>query len=201
MSKKNNRGKDQRYIAFLIEREKQQAARKAELKQRKENARVRAEEKSMDAKRKATTRKPKVAPVIGSKVKLDKMSKKQMQALSIGSGAKTSAAAKAKKLNMEDDEDSEDDQDMQGVTNAVPRMAASSKNRISKHRDGISRATEVQLKKDIRRRLKMGTKEARKDAKKMRRRLMEGLEKRRETTERLNAEAKAVGSDSDDMSD
>ena len=66
MSKKNNRGKDQRYIAFLIEREKQQAARKQELKMRKENARIRSEEKSMDAERKAKTRKPKVAPVIGS---------------------------------------------------------------------------------------------------------------------------------------
>ena len=150
MSKKNNRGKDQRYIAFLIEREKTQAARKQELKMRKENARIRSEERTMDAERKARTRKPKVAPVIGSQVKLDKMLKKQMQSMSITTNKSQSAAAK--KLNMADESSSDEDEEtMQGVTSAraaaVPRLAASSKNRISKHKDGISRAREVSLKK------------------------------------------------------
>ena len=96
----------------MIERENSAAKRQAELKKKKENARVRKEEQTMDAQRKAKTRKPKVAPVIGSKVKMDKMLKKQMQALNIGSGAgqtKSQAATKAKKLNMADDIDSSDD--------------------------------------------------------------------------------------------
>ena len=121
----------------------------------------------MDAQRKARTRKPKVAPVIGSQVKLDKMLKKQMQAMTItnSGGANKSQAAAAKKLNMADASSSDDGEEaMQGVTRAaaVPRLAASSKNRISKHKDGISRAREVSLKKEIKRRKKMGTKESRK---------------------------------------
>ena len=169
MSKKNNRGKDQRYIAFLIEREKTQAARKQELKMRKENARIRSEERTMDAERKARTRKPKVAPVIGSQVKLDKMLKKQMQSMSITTSGGSKAAA-AKKLNMADESSSDGEDGMQGVTSAaasVPRMAASSRNRISKHKDGISRARQISLKKEIKKRKKMGTKESRKQAKKL----------------------------------
>ena len=49
MSKKNNRGKDKRYIAFLIDREKKAQERKEELKNRKEKARLSAQEKKMDA--------------------------------------------------------------------------------------------------------------------------------------------------------
>ena len=78
------------------------------------------------------------------------MLKKQMQSMSITTNKSQSAAAK--KLNMADESSSDEDEEtMQGVTSlraaAVPRLAASSKNRISKHKDGISRAREVSLKK------------------------------------------------------
>ena len=136
---------------------------------------------------------------------MDKMLKKQMASLSIGAaGAATKkSAANSKKINMQDEESS-GDEEMGGATSLVPRRAEN-KNKISKHRDGISRAQEVQLKKEIRRRLKMGSKEARKDAKRLRSRLLEGLEKRRETTERVNfernQEALGLGEDLSEMSD
>ena len=74
----------------------------------------------MDDKRRAKTRKPKVAPVIGSQVKLDKMLKKQMKQLSLGS-----VATKSRKINMEDDESSgsSDDEGMEGVTSAANQAA------------------------------------------------------------------------------
>eukprot|EP00354_Favella_ehrenbergii_P002844 CAMPEP_0170473138 /NCGR_PEP_ID=MMETSP0123-20130129/15086_1 /TAXON_ID=182087 /ORGANISM="Favella ehrenbergii, Strain Fehren 1" /LENGTH=65 /DNA_ID=CAMNT_0010741943 /DNA_START=134 /DNA_END=331 /DNA_ORIENTATION=- len=64
-------------------------------------------EAQMNEQRKMLSRKPKVPPVMGSKVKMDKMLKKQMKSLSLGS----SAATKARKINMEDsasDSDMED---------------------------------------------------------------------------------------------
>ena len=138
----------------------------------------------MDDKRKAMKRKPKVAPVIGSQVKLDKMLKKQMKSLSLGS-----AATKSRKINMEDDESSgsSEDEGMQGVTSAamsVPRIEGrnSINGRIKKQRQGLSRAQEIVLKKQIRKRLSMGSKDAKKDAKKLRNRLNEGIGKRMSMT-------------------
>ena len=86
MSKKNNRGKDQRYNKFLIEREARNAALAAKEFKRKQlkNAKImQSMDDTLTATRKANSRKPKVAPVMGSKVKLDKMLKKQMGALSL----------------------------------------------------------------------------------------------------------------------
>ena len=57
----------------------------------------------MDEQRKMSARKPKVPPVIGSKVKLDKMLKKQMKGLSLGG----QSAMKSRKIKMEDSEDSD----------------------------------------------------------------------------------------------
>ena len=76
MSKKNNRGKDKRYNAFLIQLEKNNEKRKQELKARKENSRIKKMEAERTEQRKLMSRKPKVPPVVGSKVKLDKMLKK-----------------------------------------------------------------------------------------------------------------------------
>ena len=76
-------------------------------------------------KRKASSRKPKVAPVIGSKVKLDKMLRKQMKTLSLSS----STALKARKIDINDESSSSSDADdeMQGVNAAasVPRIGNS----------------------------------------------------------------------------
>ena len=184
---------------MMIKREEDAKARKIEMRRRKDCAIARvAEEKSMDAARKAKTRKPKVAPVMGSKVKMDKMLKKSMASLSLGGSAATKkTAAGNKKINMADEESS-GDEEMAGA-NTVARI--DNKNKISKHRDGISRAQEVQLKKEIRRRLRMGSKEARKDAKRLRNRLLEGLEKRRDTTERKNAERRAASEFDDELSE
>ena len=44
MSKKNNRQKDKRYIALMIAKEKRLEDRRVEMRQRKENARIKAEE-------------------------------------------------------------------------------------------------------------------------------------------------------------
>ena len=137
--------------------------------------------KSMDdnmlATRKANTRKPKVAPVMGSKVKMDKMLKKQMDALSLSGSSK---AMKARKLDMQDDSSSgdEDDEGMEGVSSAalVPRIGNGFNNsRIAKRKGGLSRAEEQRLKKEIRRRMKIGSKDARKDAKKLKNRMEEGM--------------------------
>ena len=140
MSKKNNRQKDKRYIKFLIEREKSHQELKEKLTKRKENARIKAEEATLNAQRKAINRKPKVAPVIGSKVKLEKMLKRQMKTLSIGS----SKATKAKKLNMEDsssgsDGEAEGDEQMDTGENQalmVPRIGQA---KIKKVKAGMSR--------------------------------------------------------------
>ena len=107
MSKKNNRQKDKKYIAMLITRADLREKRIADLKLRKVNNRVRYEEKVLNEQRKLRTRKPKVAPVIGSKVKLEKMLKKSMKGLSLGSAK----AVKAKKLNMDDSSSGESDDD------------------------------------------------------------------------------------------
>ena len=93
---------------------------------------------------------------------------------------------KARKLDMQDDsssgdEDGEDDQDMAGVSKAasVPRIGNGFNNsRIEKRKGGISRAEEQRIKKEIRRRKKIGTKDARKDAKKLRNRMEEGYARR-----------------------
>ena len=57
----------------------------------------------------------------------------------------------------------------------VPRMGTG---KIRKERVGISRAQEQFLKKEIRRRLKMGSHEGRKDAKKLKKQLTSGLKER-----------------------
>ena len=87
-------------------------------------------EAEMTEKRKLMSRKPKVPPVVGSKVKLDKMLKKQMKSLSIsGSGA-----TKARKINMEDSaSDSEMEDSGQAAALSVPRFGIQ-KNRIKKER-------------------------------------------------------------------
>ena len=172
MSKKNNRGKDQRYIKFLLDQEKKTAEKKVALKKRKDNAKIRAMEAQMTEKRKAVSRKPKVPPVMGSKVKLEKMLKKSMKALSIGS----SAATKSRKIDLagSDDDSDSDDQQMEGEMDAgqaaalqVPKSHAN-KVIFKKERQSITKAQEIYLKKEIKRRLKMGSK---KDAKKLKRTL------------------------------
>ena len=81
----------------------------------------------MNENRKMATRKPKVPPVMGSKVKMDKMLKKQMETLSIGG----SKAAKGRKINMADSgSDSEEGDDGQAAALAVPRYGTGAKHRI-----------------------------------------------------------------------
>ena len=131
-----------------------------------------SQESQMTAQRKAVSRKPKVAPVMGSKVKMDKMLKKSMKALSIGSAA----ATKGRKIDMASDDDSDSDmeggeQSGQAAALAVRRVLTP-KQRIKKERQSITKAQENHLKKEIRRRLKMGSK---KEARKLREKLEEGL--------------------------
>ena len=142
MSKKNNRGKDKRYVAFLLKKEQADAIKLGELRKRKQNAIIRGMESQMTEKRKSASRKPKVAPVMGSKVKMDKMLKKSMKALSLGS----SAATKARKIDMAASDD-DSDSDMEGVEQsgqaaalAVPRQQLTSKQRIKKERQSITKA-------------------------------------------------------------
>ena len=173
MSKKNNRGKDKRYVAFLLKKEQADAVKLGELRKKKANAIIRAMESQMTEKRKTASRKPKVAPVMGSKVKMDKMLKKSMKALSIGSAA----ATKGRKIDMASDNDSDsdmegDEQNGQAAALAVPRQTLTSKQRIKKERQSITKAQENYMKKEIRRRLKMGSK---KDARKLREKLDEGI--------------------------
>ena len=76
----------------------------------------------MNAKRKALSRKPKVAPVMGSKVKMEKMLKRQMKSMSLS----TKAATKSRKINMDEsssDDDSDASQGMEGVENSAARAA------------------------------------------------------------------------------
>ena len=133
----------------------------------------------MNAQRKVMSRKPKVPPVIGSKVKIEKMLKRQMNSLSLA----TTKATMAKKINMDDSSSGEDDDEaadadeaaqtdeaMSTTENAallVPKISYQ-KSRISKQKPGLTRAQEISLKKEIKRRLKFGTKDGRKDAKKLR---------------------------------
>ena len=183
MSKKNNKQKDTRYIKGLIKREDIMEARRKEMRDRKENARVKAESSEMDAQRKAKSRKPKVAPVVGSKVKMEKMIARQMKTMSLSSAK----ATKSKKLNMDDDSSESEDEAAQGeeametTENAallVPKLAYR-KSRIGKAKPGLSRSQIISLKKEIRRRLKFGTKDGKKAAKKMKAQLEESRIDRR----------------------
>ena len=66
-------------------KEKGRISRSDELKQRKrDKAEMREKERLIAEQRNKRARKPKVAPKIGSKVKLEKMLTKQMKSLAIG---------------------------------------------------------------------------------------------------------------------
>ena len=89
--------------------------------------------------RKDKSRKPKVEPVMGSQVKMDKLLKKQMAAMTV--------SGKVAKQKDSSDESGSDDNDMNGaVERRVPRSIATRKHRIMKN-NGISRAEEMALKK------------------------------------------------------
>ena len=99
MSKKNDRKKHQEYAKFLIQQEKNREQRRQELKERK------------DAKKaeKMKPKKKKVAPVIGSEVKLAKMLRKQMKTMHISSDARDK-----KKIDLKDsDSSNSEDEGMQ----------------------------------------------------------------------------------------
>ena len=76
---------------------------------------MRGSERTMSEQRNKRARKPKVAPKIGSKVKLEKMLAKQMKSLSIGG---------KRKINMDDsssDSDGEDGEEPMQVDQVVPK--------------------------------------------------------------------------------
>ena len=146
MSKKNNLGKDKRYIEFLKKKEKQKREQK-EVEKAKKAVRKNAAELQMISERKRVSRKEKVAPVIGSKVKLGKMLAKAMRGLDIGA---------KRKINMKDSESEESDSDIDDAEMGEenPKFTIVNGKRIKKKNKTISRAVEVMLKKEIKRRIK-----------------------------------------------
>ena len=85
MSKKNNYKKDKKYQTFLLRKEKERRDRAEEIKKRKEDKQLARESGRMiNEARNKLARKPKVPPVIGSQVKLEKMLAKSMKSLTIG---------------------------------------------------------------------------------------------------------------------
>ena len=88
--------------------------------------------------RKALNKKPKVDPVMGSQVKMDKLLKKQMASMTIGGKAPAKQAA--------DSSDEGDDEEMNNdIVKQVPRSIRTKKH--IKKAGGISRAEELALKK------------------------------------------------------
>merc|ERR1711957_564349 len=138
---------------------------------RKENSRMRKMESTMNANRKTASHKPKVPPVMGSKVKMEKMLKKSMASLTVSG----KSATNARKINMADSE-SDDDSEMedggQAAALAVPRVDVSAKSRIKKARSSITKSEENALKKSIRKFIRDGN---RKEAKVLKQKLTQGV--------------------------
>ena len=89
----------------------------------------------------------------------------------------TTNAMKARKIDVNDDSSSDEEMNS-GPAAMVPKIGTM--NRIGKKKEGFSRATEVTLKKEIRRRRKLGNRDSKKDVKRLREKLAEGYAHRRE---------------------